>query len=123
MKTRRNFPEGGDIADGEPDHKVDENDGHQDGKHEEDQLCHPGRLAVVVEVLKVKLAKEHHDNLQEAVAEVAEDLRVGQQYVEGECKSQQVHRVGGEEFKDCPCHLKINVWNLRRFYETIINSN
>ena len=47
----------------------------------------------MVEVFKVKLPKEHHDDLQEAVSKVAEDLRVWQEYVEGEGESKQIDRV------------------------------
>ena len=52
----------------------------------------------MVEVLEVKLAKQHHDDLQEAVPEVAEDLRVWQENVEGEGESEQDHGVAKEEF-------------------------
>ena len=60
----------------------------------------------MVEIFKVKLPKEHHDDLQEAVPKVAEDLRVWQEYVEGKGKRKQSHRVGGKEFKDGPGNLQ-----------------
>ena len=60
----------------------------------------------MVEVLEVKLAKQHHDDLEEAVPEVAEDLRVWQENVEGEGESEQNHGVAKEEFKDCPGDLQ-----------------
>ena len=66
----------------------------------------------MVQIFKVKLPKEHHDDLQEAVSKVAEDLRVWQEYVEGEGESEQNHGVAKEEFKDCPGDLQ---WTMSRF--------
>ena len=71
----------------------------------------------MVEVFKVKLPKEHHDDLQEAVSKVAEDLRVWQEYVEGEGKSKQIDRVGGKEFKDCPGNLQ---WTILFIFANIL---
>ena len=69
----------------------------------------------MVEVFKVKLPEEHHDDLEEAVPKVAEDLRVWQEYVEGEGESKQIDRVGGEEFKDCPGNLRWKIMFLRSY--------
>ena len=60
----------------------------------------------MVEVFKVELPKEHHDDLQEAVPKVTEYLRVWEEYVKGKGESKQSHRVGGKEFKDCPGNLQ-----------------
>ena len=69
----------------------------------------------MVEVFKVKLPEEHHDDLQEAVSKVAEDLRVWQKYVEGEGESKQIDGVGGEEFKDCPGNLPWTILFMRSY--------
>ena len=71
----------------------------------------------MVEVFKVKLPKEHHDDLQEAVPKVTEDLRVWKEYVEGKGKSKQSHRVGGKEFKDCPGNLQ---WTILFIFANIL---